>query len=477
MRKYGLFIDGKWMETEEEIKLVNKVDGEVAALFSVAKKEEISQALEGARAALAYPIEPYRRYEILMAAAKLFEREEAQLSHALTQETGKPIREARGEVQRAIQTLILSAEEAKRVKGEMVPLAGAPACGQRVAYTKRVPVGIVCAITPFNFPLNLACHKIGPALAAGNAVLFKPSSLTSLSAVMICKIFEEAGLPRGYLNLLTGPGKDLGALLIADKRIDFYSFTGSAAVGKKLRDKVGLRRISLELGSNAANIVHCDADIDKTAALCTKYAFANAGQVCISCQRVYVHKDVYESFCRAAIAATKLIVSGDPFDEKTDLGPMITEAEAVRAEEWIHEAVQSGAKVLLGGHRQGSYLEPTILTDVQASMKVVSREIFAPVFSVIAYNTIEEAIGAVNDSVYGLQAGVFTGSLEIAHLCAEKLQVGGVIINDSATFRTDNMPYGGVKESGIGHEGPEYAVREMTEERLVVWNFTGVRPF
>ena len=475
MKKYGLFIDGKWMETVQELPVIDKTSGETAALISVAGKAEVTAAVTAALKVLDYPLEPYRRYEILMAAAQLLQRDAGQLAHTLTLEVGKPIREAHAEVQRGVQTLLLSAEAAKQLTGEMVPLAGAPGCGQRVAYTKRVPVGVVGAITPFNFPLNLALHKIGPALAAGNSVVFKPASQTSLSGILLCRIFAEAGLPRGFLNLVTGPGNAVGELLLADKRIQFYSFTGSVAVGKKLKEKAGMRRVALELGSNSANIVHNDADIDKTAALCTKYAFANAGQVCISCQRVYVQREVYDSFCRAAIAGTKLIVSGDPLDEATDLGPMISEAEAVRAEEWLHEAVQSGARILIGGHRHGAYIEPTILTDVQPSMKVVRQEIFAPVFSVIPYDGIEEAIAAVNDSKYGLQAGVFTSSLEIAHICAEKIQVGGVIINDSATFRTDNMPYGGVKESGIGREGPEYAVREMTEEKLVVWNFNGSR--
>ena len=471
MEKYGLFIAGKWILTEETTPLVNKYTNETAAMLSVAGAKEVTAAVDAAQQALKIPMEPYRRYEVLMKAANLLESDSEKMARALSIEVGKPIKDARGEVKRGIQTLLLSAEQAKRMTGEMVPLAGAPGCGSRIAYTKRVPVGIVCAITPFNFPLNLACHKIGPALAAGNSVLYKPATATSLSAVILCEIFEKAGLPAGYLNLVMGSGSKLGDLLTADERINFYSFTGSAAVGKMLHKNAGLRRVALELGSNSANIVHGDADPVKTGQLCAKYAFTNAGQVCISCQRVYVHQAIYNAFCAAAVSAAKAVVSGDILADTTELGPMINEKEAIRAEAWVQEAVAAGAKLLTGGKRTHSYFEPTILTNVQAGMKVVCNEIFAPVFVIIPYTDINEAIAAVNDSVYGLQAGVFTNSLAIAHLCAEKIEVGGVIINDGATFRTDNMPYGGVKESGIGREGPEYAVREMTEEKLIVLNF------
>jgi acyl-CoA reductase-like NAD-dependent aldehyde dehydrogenase len=278
-------------------------------------------------------------------------------------------------------------------------------------------------------------------------------------------------LPKGYLNLLTGSGSKLGNLLTEEQRINFYSFTGSPAVGKTLLKNAGFRRVALELGSNSANIVHDDADVTATAGLCVKYAFANAGQVCISCQRVYVQRSIYQEFCRQAVAYAEKLVIGDPLDPATDIGPMISEQEAVRTEEWLNEAVAQGAVVLIGGKRRGAWFEPTILTDVQPAMKLICQEAFAPVFSIIPYDTIEEAIDRVNDSVYGLQAGVFTNSLEIARLCAMKIETGGVIVNDGATFRTDNMPYGGIKESGIGREGPQYAVKEMTEEKLIVFNF------
>jgi acyl-CoA reductase-like NAD-dependent aldehyde dehydrogenase len=471
MQKHGLFIGGKWVMTEEECAVKNKATGETVAMVSVAGEAEVKAAVDAAeRAFKEVTMEPYQRYEILMKASRLLVRDQEKMAKALSMEVGKPIKDAMAEVKRAEQTLILSAEEAKRLTGEMVPLAGAPNCGNRLAYTLRVPVGIVCAITPFNFPLNLSCHKIGPALAAGNVVVYKPATATSLSAVLLCEIFAEAGLPAGYLNLVTGSGEKVGNWLTQEQRIHFYSFTGSPAVGKVLQAQAGFRRVALELGSNSANIVHADADIEKAASYCTKYAFTNAGQVCISCQRVYVQRNVYEQFCQAAVAYTQKLVSGDPLDPATDIGPMISEKEAIRTEEWVTEAVAAGATVLVGGKRHGNWYEPTIMTNVNPSMKVVCQEIFAPVFVIVPYDEIAEAIAAVNDSVYGLQAGVFTNSLDIAHLCVRKIEVGGVIINDGATFRTDNMPYGGVKESGIGREGPEYAIKEMTEEKLVVIN-------
>ncbi len=472
MKEYGLFIDGKWIITDEKISVTNKATGNECAFISVAGETEVTSAVDAAEKAFrTIKIEPYRRYEILMKASQLLMDNQVKMAEFLCAEVGKPIKEAMGEVARAKQTLILSAEEAKRMTGEMVPLAGAPGCGERLAYTMRMPVGIVCAITPFNFPLNLACHKIGPALAAGNSVVYKPATVTPLSAVLLCEIFAEAGLPDGYLNLLTGSGSKLGKLLTDEPRINFYSFTGSPAVGKTLMKNAGFRRVALELGSNSANIVHHDADIKATAELCVKHAFANAGQVCISCQRVYVQRNVYEDFCKEAVSYTQKMVMGNPMDSATDMGPMISEQEAIRAEEWITEAITQGATQLIGGKRNGAYLEPTILTDVQPDMKAVCMETFAPVFSIIPYDTIKEAIDMVNDSVYGLQAGVFTNSIEIARLCAMTIETGGVIINDGATFRTDNMPYGGIKESGIGREGPQYTVKEMTEEKLIVFNF------
>jgi len=473
MKQYDLWIGGKKIATGQTQDVINKATGKPFATISIAGEKEVTMAVDAAQAAFdTVTLAPYARYEILMKTATILMKRQRRFAEALCKECGKPIKDALGEVGRAYQTLMLSAEEAKRLTGEMVPIQGAPGCEQRLAYTIRQPLGVICAITPFNFPINLACHKIGPALAAGNTVVYKPASATPVTGAMLCEAFAEAGLPDGCLNLVMGSGSVVGNLLAKDQRIKMYSFTGSVPVGMALQKAAGFRRIALELGSNSANIVHNDIpDVKKVAQMCAKYAFTNAGQVCISCQRVYVHQSIYDEFCQAAVDFAKSLKIGDPADETTDIGPMIDEKEAIRIEDWVAEAVKAGATLLTGGKRTGSYFEPTILTNTQKDMKVICMETFAPVFSIVPYTDIEAAIAAVNQSRYGLQAGVFTGSIALASLCAEKIETGGVIINDGATFRMDNMPYGGVKESGIGKEGAAYAIKEMTEEKLVLFNF------
>lgn len=470
---YNLFIDGKEVSTSKKQDVYCKATGRVFATVATAGSSEVTQAIDAAQHAFdTVKLTPYKRYEIIMEAARLLMVRQERFAHNLAQEAGKPLRDAMGEISRAYQTLILSAEEAKRLTGEMVPIQGAPGCENRMAYTKRMPLGVIAAITPFNFPVNLACHKIGPALAAGNTVVYKPASATPVTAALLCQVFADAGLPAGCLNLVMGSGSVIGDLLTADQRIKMFSFTGSVPVGKELQAKAGFRKIALELGSNSANIIHKDVkDIEQSARLCARYAYTNAGQVCISCQRVYVHQDIYHAFCQEAVSYTKGLQVGNPLEEKTDIGPMIAEKEAVRIEEWVQEAAQAGARILIGGKRHGAFFEPTILTDVADTMKVVCKETFAPVFSIVPYDDIAEAVKAVNKSTYGLQAGVFTQSLDIARYCIETIEAGGVIVNDGSTFRMDNMPYGGVKDSGIGREGPQYAIREMTEEKVVVVNF------
>ncbi|WP_196591531.1 aldehyde dehydrogenase family protein [Pectinatus frisingensis] len=473
MKAYDLFINGKKLSTAETQNVYNKATGEIIATVCTAGKKEVKLAVDAAQHAFdTIKLTPYKRYEILMQAAANMMQRQREFGETLSLEAGKPIKDAMGEIARAYQTLILSAEEAKRLTGEMVPIQGAPGCENRIAYTKRMPLGVVCAITPFNFPVNLACHKIGPAIAAGNTVIYKPASATPLTASLLCEAFADAGLPAGFLNLIMGQGSVIGNLLTEDNRIKMFSFTGSVPVGKALQKNTGFRKIALELGSNSANIVHGDIeDVKKTAQLCAKYAFTNAGQVCISCQRVYVQRNIYQEFYQAAVDYTKTLKVGNPADANTDIGPMIAEKEAIRIEKWIKDAISKGAHLLIGGKRNGTFFEPTILIDTTDNMDVICKETFAPVFSIIPYDNIEEAITAVNNSTYGLQAGVFTKSLAIAHTCAEKIETGGIIINDGSTFRMDNMPYGGVKDSGIGREGPEYAIRELTEEKLIVFNY------
>ena len=475
MKTIEMLIGGAYVSGESTLPVCHKATGEQIAAICTAGEAEVRAAADAAeRAFREVKLSPYERYEILMRAANLMRERREEFAEALSAEAGKPIRDARGEIDRAYQTLILSAEEAKRLRGETVPLAGAPGCAGRMAFTIRRPLGVVCAITPFNFPVNLAAHKIGPALAAGNTVIYKPASATPLTAALLCDVFQEAGLPAGCLNLIYGEGGRVGRLLTADERIRMFSFTGSVPVGKALHEAVGFRRISLELGSNSANIVHEDvADVAWAAEHCARYAFVNAGQVCISCQRVYAARSIYEKFCAAAAEAARNFKGGDLMDVHTQIGPMISVREAERIEAWVEEAASAGARVLTGGQRMGAFYEPTVLTDVTPAMKVVSEETFAPVVSIIPYDTIEEAVAAVNDTRYGLQAGVFTRSLAVANYCAEHLEVGGVIIGDGATFRMDNMPYGGVKDSGIGREGPAYAIRELTEEKLIVLNVEG----
>ncbi len=475
METIRMLIDGVRTAGDGTLPVRHKATGAVIAEIAVADASHVRAAVDAAeRAFRTVTLSPYERYEIILRAANLMRERREEFAAALSAEAGKPIRDARGEIDRAYQTLILSAEEAKRLRGETVPIAGAPGCAGRMAFTIRRPLGVVCAITPFNFPVNLAAHKIGPALAAGNTVVYKPASATPITASMLCDVFQEAGLPGGCLNLVLGAGGRVGDLLTADERIRMFSFTGSVPVGKALQRAVGFRRVSLELGSNSANIVHEDvADVRWVAERCARYAFVNAGQVCISCQRIYVSRSIYEEFCAAAVDAARSFRGGDLMDVHTQIGPMISEREAERIEAWVREAVAQGARILTGGRRTGAFYEPTVLTDVTPEMKVVRDETFAPVFSIIPYDMIEDAVRAVNDTRYGLQAGVFTRSLTVANYCAEHLEVGGVIIGDGATFRMDNMPYGGVKDSGIGREGPAYAIRELTEEKLIVLNVEG----
>lgn len=466
-----LFINGEWVTTNQKEKVFNKATGEPVAEYCVAGAKEVDAAISAAEKAFKKnKLAPYRRYEILKKASELMIEKQEELALIISQEVGKTFKEAKGEVARAAQTLLISAEESKRVQGEIVPIAGSPGNESRRAWTMRVPLGIVCAITPFNVPANLTCHKIGPAIAAGNTVVYKPASATPIIGAKLCEIMAEAGLPAGYLNMVMGSGPVVGDALAKDERIAYYSFTGSAAVGMKLKNAVGFRPISLELGSNSPTIVHSDADLAAAVEACTRSAFANAGQLCISVQRVYVHSGIYDKFCKEAASLAQTLKIGDPLDPATDIGPLISEEEAVRAETWIQEAVSDGAKILIGGNRRGPFLEPTILTDVKPKMKCSCNEVFAPVFNIVSYDTIDEAIALANDSSYGLQAAIFTNSLDLAARCAEELEAGGVIINDVSTFRADLMPYGGWKESGIGKEGPKYVIEEMTKEKIVVLN-------
>jgi len=474
-----MLINGQWRGSAKEdsstrfIDVRAPYDGRIIGRIPEAGRNDVEDAIAAADSAFRKTrLSPYERYEILLKTSILLNERTEDIARTLAQEAGKPIRDARAEVHRAVQTFQISAEEAKRIHGEGVPVEAAKGSENRIAFTIRVPVGPICAISPFNFPLNLVAHKVGPAIAAGNTVVLKPASVTPLTAINLGKIMMEAGLPPGYLNIIFGPGNTVGEWLLADPRFALYTFTGSPAVGKHLREATGLRRSILELGSNSAVIVHKDSDIDKAVTACVRAGFAYAGQVCISLQRILLHRDIADEFISKFIPAVESLRLGDPLNEDTDVGPMITEDAAIKAHEWIKEAVSRGAKLLIGGERNGNMLKPSVLQNVDRDMKVVCYEVFAPIVSILEYSDIEDAINIVNDSDFGLQSGIFTSDMNLAFKAAKELQVGGVMINDTSMYRVDAMPYGGVKQSGIGREGPRYAIEEMTDLKLIVLNLS-----
>lgn len=410
------------------------------------------------------------RSDLLLRALDLLRADTAAFAGVLCRETGKPIREARLEVERAQQTLLWSAIAARELCGEAVPIDGVPAGKGRMAMTLREPLGVIASITPFNVPLNLALHKVGPALAAGNAVVHKPAELTPLSAIRLEDLLRRAGLPEGAYNVVTGEdGARLGRALVADPRPRMITFTGSVEVGREIRASAGLRRVTLELGGNSPVIIEPDADLPLAVERLVQGSFANSGQLCISTQRVFVHESIADEFLEAFRAATERLVIGHPEDERTDISCLITEAEARRVEAWIGDAVSLGARVVTGGTRRGATVVPTILTDVPVEAKMSCAEMFGPVVGVNRYSETADAIRLANATPYGLQSGVFTRDLARAFDIARKLECGGVIVNDVPLFRADHMPYGGAKDSGLGREGPSHAIREMTEEKIVVW--------
>lgn len=476
---YGMLINGQWRESPKDASSANFIDikspydGAILGRIPEAGQADVNDAISSADLAFKHiKLSPYERYEILHKSARLLQQETEDIARTLSQEAGKPIRDARTEVSRAVQTFLISAEEAKRIHGEGIPVEAARGSENRIAFTIRVPVGPVCAISPFNFPLNLVAHKVGPAIAAGNSVVLKPADVTPITAINLGKIMMEAGLPPGYLNIIFGPGNTVGERLLADPRFALYTFTGSPTVGRRIREATGIRRSILELGSNSAVIVHKDSDMDKAVTSCVRAAFAYSGQICISLQRILLHRDIAAKFLSMFIPAAESLKAGDPLQEDTDLGPMITEDAAIRAKEWIDEAVSRGAKLLTGGRRQGNMLTPAVLQDVDRNMKIVCHEVFAPIVSIQEYSEIDEAIAMVNDSEFGLQAGIYTSDINLAFKAARWLQVGGVMINDTSMYREDAMPYGGVKQSGIGREGPKYTIEEMTDMKIIVLNLS-----
>jgi succinate-semialdehyde dehydrogenase/glutarate-semialdehyde dehydrogenase len=463
-----LLIGGQWVDGVSVQSLTDKYHGKVFGQMAIASRQQVEQAVAGAAEGVAAStLSPYERYKILSEAARIIESRSERLIGLLRDEAGFTRADGDNEVKRCVQTLELSAEEAKRLNGDLIPMEAASGMKNRLGYTIRVPRGVVCAITPFNSPLNTVAHKVGPALAGGNAVVLKPANLTPFSSVELCKAILDAGLPPKLLALVNGPGREVGRQLLEDPRIAFYAFTGSTAVGREIQQAAGLRGMQLELGSIASTIVCHDADIELAIPKIINAGFRKAGQVCTSVQRLFVDRRIVDSFVPKFVAAVKAVKTGDPADPQTLIGPMISVAHAERAASWIAEAVAGGAKVLTGGTREGALLAPTILQGVNEKMRVVCEEIFAPVVCLMEFDTVDEAVQRANASPYGLAAGLFTRDLSTAFRTARALRFGGVHINEASSARVDVMPFGGVKDSGFGREGPAYAVREMTEERLI----------
>lgn len=414
----------------------------------------------------------HQRGRILNIASLMIEEQADDLGRLMAQESGKPLRYTRGEAMRAVDTFQFAADEARRLHGETVPMDAARGGVGKIGYYVRVPVGIVGAITPFNFPLNLVAHKVAPAIAAGCPIVLKPAPATPLTALRLAEILQEAGLPEGAFEVVTG-GVDVGTWLTTDPRIAMISFTGSVPVARQISKVAGLRRTVFELGGNAATVIEADANLDHALKQTVTGSFAYSGQVCIKVQRIYVHVSRYDEFRDRFVEATDKLIMGDPLDDRTEIGPLINNMAAERIESWVSEAEQQGALVLTGGQREGRMMKPIVLERVEESMKVMCAEVFGPVVSLVPYQDFEAALEAVDNSEFGLQAGVYTSDLNKAIRATQRLNVGGVIINDVPTFRVDNMPYGGNKDSGVGREGPRFAVEEMTTLKMVVIN-TGV---
>jgi acyl-CoA reductase-like NAD-dependent aldehyde dehydrogenase len=465
-----MYVAGQWIDKPQKINVENPYDKSVVDTVPRADRADVERALESAvRGAKAMAkLSGYDRFNILRKAADLMVARQEDLGRTISQEEGKIIAEGRLEANRAVETILGSAEEAKRIHGETVPVDGAPGGAGRIAFTLRVPCGVVVAIAPFNFPLNLVCHKVGPAIAGGNAVIIKPATDTPLSALKLTEILLEAGVPPEGIQCLTGAGGEIGDLLCADPRVRKITFTGSRDVGEHICKTAGLKKVTMELGSNAPVIVMPDADIDKVAAAVAATGYANAGQVCISAQRILTAGKVYADFLAALKPKVEALSTGNQLDEKVKMGPMVREKDAIRVEEWIREAVGSGAKLVTGGQRQGAVHAPTVVADVKPNMRISAEELFGPAVAVTPFDDIDQAIALANDSNYGLSAAIFTESLEHAMKFAREVQSGNLHVNWGPQWRADLMPYGGLKESGFGKEGPRYAVEEMTELKLVL---------
>jgi len=464
-----LLIDGQWVDGGPLLEIRNKYTGQAIGAVATARREDVDAALAAAQRAapLMADLPAHKRSEYLLRAAALIRERRDDFARTIAAEAGKALKYARAEVDRGISTFTIASEEAKRLHGETVPLDAVPAGEGYFGFWVRRPVGVIAAISPFNFPLNLVAHKVAPALAAGNTLVLKPASTTPLTAVKLCEVLVEAGFPAGAINLVVGSGSTVGEWLITDPRVAKITFTGSPPVGQHITQVAGIKKITLELGNTSPVIIAPDADLDFVAKRCAIGAYYNSGQVCISVQRIYSQREVYEPFAEKFVKASEAMIVGDPLDERVDVGPMIDPHEVDRIDSWVHEAQTAGAQVLTGGKREGNVYWPTVLTNVQPAMKVVAEEAFAPIANVIACDDFEEALRQADATPFGLQVGVFTRDIDRVFRAIRRLNFGGVIINDTPVFRADHMPYGGNRQSGLGREGVRYAMEEMTNIQMV----------
>ncbi len=471
VKNYKFLVAGEWRESGEVLEVRNPYNGEVVGITFRPAEGDIEGAVSGAVMATKEmaSLPTYRRAAILTSIGNgIIERKE-ELARTITLEAGKPISDSRREVERAIHLFQIAVEECRRMGGELIPLDLLEAAKGRMAIARRFPVGPILGITPFNFPLNLVCHKLAPAIASGNPIVLKPASATPLTSLILAEIAAGSGIPPGGLSVLPCSGEQAEGM-VRDDRLKLLTFTGSAQVGWHLKGMAGKKRVVLELGGNAGAIIDEGTDLEYATKRCTQGGYGYSGQTCISLQRIYVHKDIYDAFVSKLVERVKALRMGDPMKEDTDIGPLIVLEAGKRLESWVSEAVSQGARVLTGGRLNGRFFEPTVLVDVRPEMKVSCEEVFGPLVTVSPFESFEQALGEVNRGRYGLQAGVFTGEINKVFLAYKTLQVGGIMINDVPTFRADHMPYGGLKDSGFGREGIKYAIEEMTEPKLLVLN-------
>ena len=471
-REHPIYLAGSWTKTSQALRVTNPYDSSLVGETWIAGDTEFERAAQAAveAASVMRALPAYERANILRRAFEELQSRRDEIGRVIAGEAGKAIRDALAEVDRGSMTFQVAAEEARRIGGEVIPMDLAPHGLGRIAFTRRYPIGPIAAISPFNFPFNLSAHKLAPAVAAGNPVVLKPATKTPLSALFLAEALDHAGLPKGALSVLP-MSRQTGDKLVTDERFKLLTFTGSSPVGWAMKARAGKKKVVLELGGNAGVIVDETADIDFAVKRIAVGGFALAGQSCISVQRVYVHASVFDQFASRLVSRVESLKVGDPLDPATDVGPMIEESEAARVEAWVAEAVRDGARILTGGTRLGPALyAPTVLTNVSDTAKVCAQEVFAPLVGLYPFDDFNDAVARVNKSSFGLQAGVFTNNLLRALDAFDRLETGGVIINDVSAWRIDHMPYGGVKDSGIGREGPRYTIEEMTEPKIVVIN-------